>query len=152
MVTSFDVLPDAYLDAHVQPGAFICKWTGLDLHLSQLLKGHPPDENEFYRNQKLHDVRYGNLFDGDVTYSFIGFNGAISVINWLNGVCTSDDGRFSFRTIDYNVGELFVFRSHASHMQCIPIIEAQIQVLFIFNECQSNIYIICNIYFCNFSS
>ncbi|XP_062706720.1 sodium channel protein Nach [Aedes albopictus] len=49
-----------------------------NLTTSQLLKGHPPDENDFYRNQKLHDVRYGNLFDGDVTYSFIGFNGAIS--------------------------------------------------------------------------
>lgn len=37
-----------------------------------------PDD-PFYKNQKLHDVRFGNLFDGDMTYSFIGFPSAITV-------------------------------------------------------------------------
>lgn len=27
-----------------------------------------------YKSHKLHEVRFGNLFDGDLTYSFIGFN------------------------------------------------------------------------------
>ncbi|XP_058816413.1 sodium channel protein Nach [Topomyia yanbarensis] len=50
-----------------------------NLTTSQLLKGQPPDENYFYRNHKIHDVRFGNLFDGDITYSFIGFDGPVSV-------------------------------------------------------------------------
>ncbi|XP_039436738.1 uncharacterized protein LOC120418426 isoform X2 [Culex pipiens pallens] len=50
-----------------------------NLTTSQLLRGHPPEEDYFYRNHKLHDVRFGNLFDGDVTYSFIGFDTPISV-------------------------------------------------------------------------
>ncbi|XP_053691956.1 sodium channel protein Nach [Sabethes cyaneus] len=50
-----------------------------NLTTSQLLKGHPPDEAYFYLNHKVHDIRFGNLFDGDITYSFIGFDGPISV-------------------------------------------------------------------------
>lgn len=36
-------------------------------------------EDIFYRNEKLYDVRFGNLFDGDMTYSFIGFENAITI-------------------------------------------------------------------------
>lgn len=79
-----------HLADHIQTTA-----TTDDGWTSQLLKGHPPEENYFYRNHKLHDVRYGNLFDGDVTYSFIGFDGPISVINYLISVCTIHDGQFA---------------------------------------------------------
>ncbi|CAO1394018.1 unnamed protein product [Diamesa hyperborea] len=36
-------------------------------------------EDPFYRTSKLYDVRFGNLFDGDMTYSFIGFETAITI-------------------------------------------------------------------------
>lgn len=46
---------------------------------SQYFKNKPPAYDPFYKNYKLHDVRFGNLFDGDMTYSFIGFEMAITI-------------------------------------------------------------------------
>lgn len=37
-----------------------------------------PDD-PFYKKTVLHDIRFGNLFDGDMTYSFIGFTSPITV-------------------------------------------------------------------------
>jgi acid-sensing ion channel, other len=37
-----------------------------------------PDD-PFYKKYTLHDIRFGNLFDGDMTYSFIGFVSPITV-------------------------------------------------------------------------
>lgn len=37
------------------------------------------EEDPFFRNSKLYNVRFGNLFDGDMTYSFIGFQTAITI-------------------------------------------------------------------------
>jgi hypothetical protein len=41
--------------------------------------GLPIKEDHFFDNTKVYDVRYANLFDGDMTYSFIGFNTSITV-------------------------------------------------------------------------
>jgi Amiloride-sensitive sodium channel len=39
-----------------------------------------PDDPYYKKmNFKLHDVRFGNLFDGDMSYSFIGFPSAIVI-------------------------------------------------------------------------
>lgn len=51
----------------------------LNLSTALLLDNKILPEDPYYRKQTLHDVRYGNLFDGDMTYSFIGFTMPITI-------------------------------------------------------------------------
>lgn len=51
----------------------------LNLSSTFLLEGKLPIDDPYYKKFKLHYVRYGNLFDGEVTYSFIGFKSAITI-------------------------------------------------------------------------
>jgi amiloride-sensitive sodium channel len=51
----------------------------VNLSTSLLLDGKIPFDDVFYKKEKLHEVRYGNLFDGEVTYSFIGFKTPITI-------------------------------------------------------------------------
>lgn len=44
-----------------------------------LLFGLPLEDDKFYRTEKVYDVRYGNLFDEHMTYSFIGFDNDTAV-------------------------------------------------------------------------
>ncbi|XP_058122437.1 sodium channel protein Nach [Anopheles ziemanni] len=50
-----------------------------NLTASLLLTGKQLPEDEFYSTRIVHTVRFGNLFDGDITYSFIGFEPPISI-------------------------------------------------------------------------
>uniref|UniRef100_A0A182QP75 Sodium channel protein Nach n=1 Tax=Anopheles farauti TaxID=69004 RepID=A0A182QP75_9DIPT len=50
-----------------------------NLTASLLLTGKQPPPDDFYSTRVVHNVRYGNLFDGDITYSFIGFEPPISI-------------------------------------------------------------------------
>uniref|UniRef100_A0A182NBU8 Sodium channel protein Nach n=1 Tax=Anopheles dirus TaxID=7168 RepID=A0A182NBU8_9DIPT len=50
-----------------------------NLTASLLLTGRQPPPDDFYSTRVVHNVRYGNLFDGDITYSFIGFEPPISI-------------------------------------------------------------------------
>ncbi|KAG5680649.1 hypothetical protein PVAND_010143 [Polypedilum vanderplanki] len=50
-----------------------------NLSTAYLLDNKMPIDDDFYLNVKLNNVRYGNLFDGEVTYSFIGFKTPISI-------------------------------------------------------------------------
>lgn len=51
----------------------------LNLSTALLLENKILPEDPFYKKTRLHDVRFGNLFDGDMTYSFIGFPSAITI-------------------------------------------------------------------------
>lgn len=51
----------------------------LNLSTSLLMENKITPVDPFYNKVKLHDVRFGNLFDGDMTYSFIGFPSATTV-------------------------------------------------------------------------
>jgi hypothetical protein len=51
----------------------------VNLSTSWLLKNEYPAVDDVYKSKKLHEVRYGNLFDGEVTFSFIGFKTPISI-------------------------------------------------------------------------
>lgn len=44
------------------------------------MEGTYPEEDPYYKNKQLHRVRYGNLFDGDITFSFVGFRTGLIVI------------------------------------------------------------------------
>lgn len=46
---------------------------------SWLLKREPNKPNPHYPQEAIFDVRYGNLFDGDLTYSVLGFDTPITV-------------------------------------------------------------------------
>ena len=50
-----------------------------NLSTSILMENKRLPDDPFYKKTKLHDVRFGNLFDGDMTYSFIGFPSAVTV-------------------------------------------------------------------------
>uniref|UniRef100_A0A182SHV8 Uncharacterized protein n=1 Tax=Anopheles maculatus TaxID=74869 RepID=A0A182SHV8_9DIPT len=50
-----------------------------NLTASLLLTGKQTPLDDFYMSRVVHNVRYGNLFDGDITYSFIGFEPPITV-------------------------------------------------------------------------
>lgn len=50
-----------------------------NLSASWIIEKKVQQEDPFYRTSKLYDVRFGNLFDGDMTYSFIGFETAITI-------------------------------------------------------------------------
>ncbi|XP_058056476.1 sodium channel protein Nach [Anopheles bellator] len=50
-----------------------------NLTASLLLVGRQKPPDAFYSTRVVHDVRFGNLFDGDITYSFIGFEPPISI-------------------------------------------------------------------------
>jgi hypothetical protein len=50
-----------------------------NLSTAMLLENRMPNDDIFYKKTKLHYVRYGNLFDGEVTYSFIGFRTPITL-------------------------------------------------------------------------
>lgn len=50
-----------------------------NLSTAMLLENRMPIDDIFYKKVKLHYVRYGNLFDGEVTYSFIGFRTPITL-------------------------------------------------------------------------
>jgi hypothetical protein len=54
-------------------------YLAINLSTSMLLQNKAPIVDAFYRKVKLHEVRHGNLFDGEVTYSFIGFKDAITI-------------------------------------------------------------------------
>lgn len=51
----------------------------LNLSTALLLENKIWPEDPFYKKTKLHYVRFGNLFDGDMTYSFIGFPSPITI-------------------------------------------------------------------------
>ncbi|XP_040172013.1 sodium channel protein Nach isoform X2 [Anopheles arabiensis] len=50
-----------------------------NLTASLLLTGRELPLDDFYSTRTVHNVRYGNLFDGDITYSFIGFEPPITI-------------------------------------------------------------------------
>lgn len=50
-----------------------------NLSTAMLLENRMPTDDIYYKKTKLHYVRYGNLFDGEVTFSFIGFKSAMSI-------------------------------------------------------------------------
>uniref|UniRef100_A0A182WGM4 Sodium channel protein Nach n=1 Tax=Anopheles minimus TaxID=112268 RepID=A0A182WGM4_9DIPT len=50
-----------------------------NLTASLLLTGKQSPLDDFYLSRVVHNVRYGNLFDGDITYSFIGFEPPITI-------------------------------------------------------------------------
>lgn len=50
-----------------------------NLSTSLLLEKKMPVDDNFYKKVKLHEVRYGNLFDGEVTFSFIGYRTPITI-------------------------------------------------------------------------
>lgn len=51
----------------------------VNLSTALLMENRILPEDPFYKKSTLHDVRFGNLFDGDMTYSFIGFPSAITI-------------------------------------------------------------------------
>lgn len=51
----------------------------LNLSTALMMDNKILPEDPYYKNQTLHDVRYGNLFDGDITYTFIGFTMPITI-------------------------------------------------------------------------
>lgn len=54
----------------------------LQLNCRYLLTGaHPKPLNtlQFYRERQYYDVISGNLFDGDKSYSMVGFTGKVTV-------------------------------------------------------------------------
>lgn len=53
-------------------------YLAINLSTSLLLEKKMPTDDPYYKKVKLHRVRYGNLFDGEVTFSFIGFRTAIT--------------------------------------------------------------------------
>lgn len=50
-----------------------------NLSTSFLLDNKMPTDDVYFKKMNLHDVRYGNLFDGEVTYSFIGYRTPITI-------------------------------------------------------------------------
>lgn len=50
-----------------------------NLSMSYLMEKKLQSDESFMKKSTIHDVRFGNLFDGDMTYSFIGFPSAITV-------------------------------------------------------------------------
>ncbi|CAO1409477.1 unnamed protein product [Diamesa serratosioi] len=50
-----------------------------NLSASWIIEKKIEADHPYYRNFKLHDVRFGNLFDGDMTYSFIGFDTPVTI-------------------------------------------------------------------------
>lgn len=51
----------------------------LNLSTALIMENKIVPDDPFYKKQTLHDVRFGNLFDGDMTYSFIGFPSPVTV-------------------------------------------------------------------------
>jgi acid-sensing ion channel, other len=51
----------------------------LNLSTSLLLEDKIPVDDDYFKTRKLYYVRYGNLFDGEQTYSFIGFRIPITI-------------------------------------------------------------------------
>jgi acid-sensing ion channel, other len=51
----------------------------VNLSTSHLIRNKPPIENPYYSDKNVFDVKQGNQFDGDITYSFMGFGSAISI-------------------------------------------------------------------------
>lgn len=51
----------------------------LNLSTALLFENRMPTDDPYYKKTKLHYVRAGNLFDGEVTYSFIGFKTPITL-------------------------------------------------------------------------
>lgn len=51
----------------------------LNLSTALIMENKILPDDPFYEKTKLHDVRFGNLFDGDMTYSFIGFPSPVTV-------------------------------------------------------------------------
>lgn len=51
----------------------------INLSTALLFENKIMPEDPFYKKSKLHDVRFGNLFDGDMTFSFIGFTSPITI-------------------------------------------------------------------------
>lgn len=51
----------------------------LNLSTALLMENKILPDDPYYKKTKLHDVRFGNLFDGDMTYSFIGFPSPVTV-------------------------------------------------------------------------
>lgn len=54
-------------------------YLAINLSTSLVLDNKIPTDDPIYKKFNLHYVRYGNLFDGEVTYSFIGFKTPIAI-------------------------------------------------------------------------
>lgn len=82
----------------------------LNLSTSMLLEKKIPPDDAYYKKLKLHDVRYGNLFDGEMTYSFIGFQPPITMfmhspydtINVARSIGYTQDA-FEFETLSIEI-------------------------------------------------
>lgn len=51
----------------------------VNLSTSLLMENKIYPDDPYYKKFNLHDIRFGNLFDGDMSYSFIGFPSAIVI-------------------------------------------------------------------------
>lgn len=51
----------------------------VNLSTYMLLENKLPEEDTFFKKKIVHDVKFGNFFDGDITYSFIGFVSPITM-------------------------------------------------------------------------
>lgn len=51
----------------------------LNLSTALLMENKILPEDPFYKKLKLYEMRFGNIFEGDITYSFFGFPSAVSI-------------------------------------------------------------------------
>ena len=82
----------------------------VNLSTSVVLDNEPLKDDPFYKKSVVHDVRFGNLFDGDMTYSFIGFPSAVTIY-----VHSPYDTMNIARSIGYTA-EAYEFDAHSTEI------------------------------------
>ncbi|XP_049548324.1 sodium channel protein Nach [Anopheles darlingi] len=95
-----------------------------NLTASLLLEGRAKPLDHFYSTRVVRDVRFGNLFDGDITYSFIGFEPPISIfyhspyetLNIANFQPLTNEAQ-EFETFSFELVSNNEFREHTTISQ-----------------------------------